>query len=337
MKGMCCLLVGWMFWSCSPDMEKLKESFPIEAKPGSLSVEAGGTIILTVDNRSSEAVTYQWQAREDCGRLELDENRPFQAQYVGREADSICSDTVVLVVQGPWKEPITLERRITIRAADKPKELELRPRPIPENWLMINDFNGTLKPRLFECVRMRRGQEQEVSAEVKLNNLEATFSAWSFESAGCTLESRFDGGEEVMALSYDVATDDSYCGYIENLRMQGCDTRSFDLTPFESITFLARSGDHHDHNVYIEIVQWERFADFNQGKAAESEAILVTPEWKRFEIPIQSICYEGTRRRPIVDPSFVKSIGVKLTREGDTDQGVVLLDNLALIRKQNDK
>jgi hypothetical protein len=316
--------------ACEPSPEEAQKAFHITANPGTFSVGPGETLKLTVDNKSGKAVQYQWEAKEDCGELSFgpDASKAFEAVYKGRAHDQICSTNLVLTVLGAHKQPLVFEHKVTVRPQEKAREAELRPSPLPESWQMINDFNGSLTPKVFECVRKSRAGDEEVSEEVKLNRLGANFTDWSFESSTCTIYEEQDQGETVMALGYDIATDDSYCGYMENLKLgKDCDTKLFDLSPFETLTFLAKSGDDHDHQLLVEIIQWEKYAEFHQGRAAQFGPITVGREWKRHEVPIAKVCKKD------VDPTFVKSVGLKVTRMGSSDKGIILIDNMALIRK----
>ncbi len=316
--------------ACEPSPGEAQKAFFITAKPGSFTVGPGETLKVTVDNKSGKAVQYQWEVKEDCGELSFgaDASKAFEVTYKGRVHDQICSATLVLTVHGAHRQPLVFNRRMTVRPREKVREAELRPSPLPESWLLINDFNGSLTPKVFECVRKSRAGDEQVSEEVKLNRLGANFTDWSFESSTCTIYEEQDKGETVMALRYDIATDDSYCGYVENLKLgKDCDTKLFDLSPFETLTFLARSGDDHDHKLFVEIVQWERYAEFHQGRAARFGPLTVGQEWKRHEVPIAKVLKKD------VDPTFVKSVGLKVTRIGDSDRGIILIDNMALIRK----
>ena len=325
------LVVG----ACAPSPEELKKAFVITSNPASRNIGPGDMLRITVDNKSGKAVEYQWSAPGDCGKLAFNPKKSFDASYVGRISDTICSESITLSVMGMHKEPLVFESKVTVRPAEKVKEIELRPNPIPDSWTMINDYNGTLTPKIIDCVRKHRGKEQEVSEEVTLNRLDATFTAWFFESSSCTIFAENDNGEQIMALDYDVATDDSYCGYTENLKLaKDCDTKLYDLSPFQALTFLARSGDTQEHHLIIEIVQWEKYAEFHQGRAAQFGPITVGKDWKRHEYAIRDICKKGPKQE--VDPTFVKSVGFKVTRQGGTDKGIVFLDNVALI-KENGK
>lgn len=319
--------------SCSRDPEQIKKGLVTEMTPSSGKIGPKGVTLMTVENKTGEKLDFTWSAPGACGELKTDPAKSYEARFVGREGETICEETVTLSAAGATKEPLSIPFKITVKPVEKAPELVLRPSPIPETWTMINDFDDTLILKTFECKRKVAGaDEEEVAEDVYLNKLGATFDAWSFEEGVCSIQARTEKDGDVLAMTYDIATDDSYCGYFENLKLaKDCETRSFDLSEYDVLTFITASGDEADHVFSIEVVQWEKYAEFHQGKPSIFGPIKVNKEWTRHEIPIKDLCKKE------VDPTFVKSISFKVPRKGQPDKGVILLDNVALIKKEEKK
>ena len=166
--------------------------------------------------------------------------------------------------------------------------------------------------------------------DVQLNLNDAPFGPWAFEFANCFFDENYTEEEGVLAYKYDLPHHDDYCGYYENLSVgEDCETRPYDTTAYSHVTFIAKSGDDKVHRFYLELINWERFAEFHQGRPEAVGPFQASAEWSRFEIKLEDV-YQDT-----LDPSGIKSLSIKIKREANyPDSGLVLFDNFAFIKNE---
>jgi plastocyanin len=368
------VLVGIAAASCSKTPDAAKQKTPeawsrqitLQFDPADRTVKPGRPVRIWVDNKTGENVTFEWSSAGTCGELVLDKDKPAQAQFVGRGAAKECKEDITLKVSAAKG---TYEKRfgVTILGDKAFAELTVRFDPMPDSWLVINDYENTLAGQEVKCFRTEgktgakpsvglavdakkekeksqaerdaekakaaKGGEYTVTdvfTDQHLNSLRAPFDPWQFEGGSFTFGEPPEGEKGVLALHYDLPYDDAYGGYFENLRLEpSCETGPFDTAEYETITFIVKSGDGKPHKVYLEVTAWEKYSEYHQGRTEAAGPFDVpAKEWKRYEVPIRRII------KTDLDPHTIKSINFRMNRGGQEDSGVVLFDNLALIRKK---
>lgn len=318
---------------------------------------------MWVENKTGEEYSFEWLSEGTCGELQWDKARNSEAVFIGGKLAKDCNEKMTLKAMGP-KGSLEKQFGIKVEGSEQFATLVIRPDPIPDNWHMINDYDKTMKGKEVKCVtkigkdkksvglavdlskkRKKSADEenQEKAAregegeteiidyfdDVQLNLNGAPFGPWNFEFANCFFDE--DPEEEgVLTYKYDLPHDDDFCGYYENLAVgDDCETRPYDTSEFEYVTFLTKSGDEKTHRFYLELINWERFAEFHQGRPEAVGPFEATPEWSRFEVKLADV-YKDT-----LDPTGIKSLSIKIKREPNfPDHGVVLFDNFAFIKSE---
>jgi hypothetical protein len=337
--------------------------------PDDRVVACGSTLKGSIKNNTGEKYSFEWTTEGKCGKLEVDSKKSYEATLLTGQCEKDCQEKLTIKAMG---DETTYQAEFNISVAvPRSSELVLRPDPIPESWLIVNDYDKTSEGKELKCVTVVGGKKlkkksvglamgeaksrektaEEKAAEekarsseketeivdffddVKLNLLEAPFAAWTYESGICSFVSPPKEEAGVLALSYDIPYDDAFCGYFENLAMdKSCESGPFDARDYETLTFIVKSGDDQEHKFVAELVPWERFAEFHQGEPRHSGTLLAGKEWKRYELPLAEIMKDPVERQRI------KSVSFKIKREPNyPDSGVVLLDNVAFIKKAEAK
>ncbi len=319
---------------------------------------------MWVENKTGEEYSFEWLNEGTCGELRWDKAKNSEAVFVGGKLAKDCNEKVTLKVMGA---KATLEKQfgIKVEGSEQFATLVIRPDPIPENWHMVNDYDKTMKGKEVKCVtkigkdkksvglavdlskkrkksaaeetQEKAARQGEVETEivdyfddVQLNLNGAPFGPWNFEFANCFFDENYTEEEGVLAYKYDLPHHDDFCGYYENLAVGAdCETQAYDTTEFEYVTFLAKSGDDMTHRFYLELINWERFAEFHQGRPEAVGPFDATAEWSRIEVKLADV-YKDT-----LDPAGIKSLSIKIKREANfPDHGLVLFDNFAFIKKE---
>jgi len=334
-------------------------------EPENRILAIGTKLRMWVENKTGEEFKPEWTHDGNCGQFIYDKSKPFEAIFLAGETAEDC--TAKLTVKLVGKDG-TLEKQFNamVKGASKFKELVLRPDPIPETWLFVNNYDQTQSGREVKCVSVLGGSEgkpsvglaidtgkkrkktdEESAAEAKakeegkqievvdvfdgqlLNLLDAPFGPWNFEFAGCAFGDPPQGEKGVLAFAYDLPHDDDYCGFFENLGMgKDCESTPFDASVVDKVTFLVRSGDGQKHAFFVELVAWEKFAEFHQGRSEPFGPLEAGEAWKRYEVAVSDIVKRD------IDPTAIKSVSFKIRREANyPDHGLILFDNVAMVRK----
>jgi hypothetical protein len=118
------------------------------------------------------------------------------------------------------------------------------------------------------------------------------------------------------------------CGYFDYLKGEEGKAEPVDISNYEKITFLVKSGDGKNHKIRIEVIEFDKFQNFNQGHVASSDPIDVTSEWKRHELYLKYLLPEIFKKKE------VKQIGFRIDRkEQGQNEGIIYFDNFAFILK----
>ncbi len=322
---------------------------------------------MWAENKTGEEYAFEWTGEGKCGELQWKKETGFEAVFVGGQLGEDCNEKLTLKVMGP-KGTFDKQFGVKVEGSQQFAQLEVRPNPIPESWSMVNDYDKTLKGREVKCVtriggkeaakpsvglavdatkkrkKSKEEEEREKKAreageeteivdyfdDVQLNLLDAPFGEWNFEFANCFFDAAPAGDEGVLAFKYDLPHHDDYCGYFENLKVgEDCETQPYDTSEFTHLTFIAKSGDDKSHRLHVEMINWERFAEFHQGRPESVGPFDVTDKWQRYEIPLGDL-YKDT-----LNPSGIKSVSFKIKREANfPDHGLILFDNVAFMKKE---
>jgi hypothetical protein len=334
-------------------------------QPEDRTVKHDKKLKVWVENKTGEQFSFEWSGEGTCGELRWDKAKNSEAVFVGGKLAKDCNEKLTLKVMGA-EGTFNKQFGVKVEGSEQFATIEVRPDPIPDTWDMINDYDKTMKGKEVKCVTKvggkvkksmgldvdlskkreksaaEKGQEKaarEAGAEaeiidyfddVQMNLHDAPFGPWKFESATCFFDESYDGEEGVLAYKYDLPHHEDYCGYYENLSVgEDCETTPFDTRPYEYATFIAKSGDEKTHRFYLELINWERFAEFHQGRPEAVGPFDATGEWNRYEINLAD-AYKDT-----LDPAGIKSLSIKITREANfPDSGLILFDNFAFIKKE---
>lgn len=305
------------------------------------AVKPEQTVKVRLANKTGEQVAFEWKSKDECGTLKTSKEQPALAEYTAGKHGEDCAEEITILATG---KKIDGEKKLTLTVKGDPKfkTLELRPNPLPETWVMVNDYESTFETKSVSCKRfyeVKEGdkkvqQSEDVSADFTLNKLGGVWNTWGWENGGCSRDVELENAEKgVLALHYDLPGEGDYCGFYEDLkaRPENCDkTEKMDLSDVDYITFLAKTGDGKPRTLRLELVIWEEFADANQGASkAAPNGFEVTGEWRRFEVAVNQIIKD--------DPSAIKTVkqlSFRVNREkGQPDEGFILIDNVALIKK----
>jgi hypothetical protein len=320
---------------------------------------------MWVEDKTGEGFAFEWSSEGKCGQLQWAKEKNSEAVLLGGKNAEDCNEKLTLKAMGP-KGTFTRQFGVKIEGSAQFATLEVRPDPIPDSWDMINDYDKTLKGREVKCVtklgakavksvglavdesKKRKKSEDEANKEkaaregaeetevvdyyddVQLNLHNAPFGPWNFEFANCFFDETYEGEEGVLAYKYDLPHHDDFCGYYENLQVgEDCETRPHDTTAYSHVTFIAKSGDENKHRFYLEMINWERFAEFHQGRPEFTGPFEAGPEWTRYEVKLEDI-YRDT-----LNPEGIKSVSFKIKREPNyPDHGLILFDNVAFLKKE---
>lgn len=332
--------------------------------PADRTIAHGKKLKMWIENKTGTAYKFEWASEGKCGEFKFDQAKSFEALLVGGQFGEDCSEKVTISALSSGT-PMQKAINVRVRGSKEFQELTVRPDPIPETWMFINDYDKTVEGREVKCIitiggdgksvglavnaaKKRKKTAEEEAADKKaresgqitevedffddvyLNLLGAPFDTWTYESGSCSFADGPEGEDGVMALRYDIPYHDAYCGYFENLGLgRDCEAQAFDATEYKALTFIAKSGDGAVHRFSTELVPWERFAEFHQGKARLMGPFEVGEKWKRFEIPLSDFCKDPDEIRRL------KSVSFKFKREANfPDAGLLLIDNVALIKKE---
>jgi len=337
-------------------------------EPKDRMIKADKKLKMWIENKTGNDYAYEWTSEGKCGEFKADKDRAFEALLIGGKHAEDCRELVTFKAQHGGQ---TIEKQfgVVVKGSAEYAQLEARPKPIPESWLMVNNYDRTQDGREVKCVLEiggkvkkpslglafeTKGQKAkarddkdaaakkaaakesdkvqeitEIYDDVTTNLLDAPFLPWKFEFGACSFVAAPEDEEGVLALHYDIPHHDDYCGYFEHLKLRkDCEAGKFDATPYEALTFIVKSGDGEPHQIYAEMVAWEKFAEFHQGRTEPVGPFEVpVDEWKRYEIALPKI-YKDT-----LLPDSIKSISFKVMRANQPDTGVILFDNVALIKK----
>ncbi|MBL6974499.1 MAG: PKD domain-containing protein [Deltaproteobacteria bacterium] len=185
------------------------------------------------------------------------------------------------------------------------------PKALPSHWKILNDYENPGDPRA--------------------NNWGGFFGTWGYQGGKCGIKYG-DKSPEKLTITYAMHMGDSSCGTFEYLKGTRGKSEPVDISGYDRVAFLLKSGDDKVHRVRFEIVELDPYAATLQGYVGESELLTAGPEWKRYEVRLDNVLH------PHFDRTKGKQVGLKLEHKNlEQPSGVVLLDNIAFIGKAEEK
>lgn len=361
--GLLVLALAFMLVGCGKKQDVGADGWPKSMKvivdPADGNIRSGKFAEISLVNNTGENFTFDWVTSGNCfGKLTRKSDEPFAAKFLGGKVGQDCTEEVKITLRG---ESGTYTRTVFITTQGNPAFglLELRPDPIPESWVFVNDYEKTLEPKDVECKRtvkrpvVKEGpaeegakpefeevQETELVEGVRYNMSGGLFDTWGYEFGTCTFVDAPEGDSGVLALEYYLPQLNSYCGFFEQFKTgEDCEAVPFDISGYEKVSFLLKSADDKDHFPVFEIVGWDQFTKVHQGAIEPTKALLAKAGvWTRYEIEISKLIRDVN----VIDPAKVKSIGFRVNRKAklqdgtevfNDGQGKILVDNLVLIKK----
>lgn len=306
----CFLIASVLFATLAPGC---RPKPPQVAVQGPDEVKAGSAVTLTAVAKPAEkGLAYTWKIewiRDRAGntscRPTITDGAPSARITFPGDCEAGHFQASVRVAARGGK----VGARKTIRVIELEKPVW--PDPVPDGWKILNDYEKPGDPRA--------------------NNWGGFFGTWGFHGGKCGI--RY--GEKSpgkLTISYAMHMDDSSCGTFEYLKGERGKSKPVDISGFDKITLLVKSGDDQIHQVRFEIVEMDPYAATLQGYVGESRLLTAGPRWKRYEVRLDKVLH------PHFDRKMGKQVGLKLERK-DLEQasGVVLLDNIAFIGKAEEK
>ena len=327
-------------------------------EPTDGNIKGGQKAELSLVNNTGKEWKYSWGTKGLCkGSLLKKKDEPFAVKYQGVAVLENCSEEITVTITGGGK---SLSKTFFITTTGDPDlaGIELDPED-KSNWKFINDFDETLKPKEIECKRKvkrmveddegNKKEIEEIETQVidgmTVNKLGGHFNSWGYEFGICKFVDPPDGegNDGVLALEYYLPQLNSYCGYADHLLTgEDCLADPFDISDYEFITFKLKSGDGATHWPIFEIVGWSEFADAHQGAwEASKPLVALADEWRRYELDVMVLIKDPK----VIDPTEIKSIGFRInqteklkdgTKVLNGNEGLILIEDLALIRKADD-
>ncbi len=190
-------------------------------------------------------------------------------------------------------------------AAAKPAE-PLWPETLPPGWKMFDDYEGT---------------------DPKRDGWGGAVGTWGFRTGQCKVEFVKDGASQRQKLTYSFPMGDSQCGTSEYFKGEKGKPKPFDISAYDRVVFLMKSGDGAAHKVHFEITELDPYDAALQGYTGE-QLFTAPPDWQRFEVNLDKVLH------PNFDRKKGRQVGLRIDRkEQEQASGVVLIDNIAFIEK----
>ena len=180
---------------------------------------------------------------------------------------------------------------------------EVWPATLPVGWKVLNDYEGALDQNLWG----------------------GFVSTWSYHAGRCKLDSVMDGGSKRLKVTWDLPLEDSQCGTYEYLAGGKGKPKPVDISSYEKVVFLARSGDGQTHTIHFEVTELDPYDAALQGYVGDM-SFDASPDWQRYEMDLDK------RLHPMFDRKKGKQVGIRVDRKSGAS-GVVLLDNVTFVTR----
>mgnify|MGYP000923737856 CR=1 FL=1 len=138
-----------------------------------------------------------------------------------------------------------------------------------------------------------------------------------------------EGGSRRLKVEFNLPMDNSQCGTFEYLAGEKGKPAPVDISGYDGVAFLLKSGDGADHKVKFEITELDPYDAALQGYTGESAPLAAGKEWARHEIRFDKTLH------PMFNRKKGKQVGIRIDRkdQGDAGSGVVLMDNIPFLPK----
>ncbi len=284
-------------------------------KPGGairVNADAGATVRVALVKHidyKDEKFVFKWTSSGPCkGTFDRDDN--FKIEYTIPE--DCKGGTDVLTVDVTTSSG-TVKRTVEVEVKPKKAVVGLTPTvpdPIPGSWDILNDYDGPIADK-----------------NLRKNRREAFFGTWTYRDGKCIL-SEYAEQKGVMEILFKLPFDDlSACGYFEYFKgTEEGKAEVADLSGYLKVGIIVKSADGQKHQLRVELVEFDKYAPYNQGIVGTSDPIIVDGEWRRHEVFVRHLA-EGW------NAASVKTLGLKIDRkDGNAAEGRVLVDKLYLLR-----
>lgn len=200
------------------------------------------------------------------------------------------------------------------KPAEAPKPAEpLWPAPLPAGWKLVNDFENDAEPP---------------KGELRGNLLGGVTGTWGYKAGKCRIEIAPEGGSKRMKILYALPMGDSQCGTFEQFAGEKGKAKPFDLSAYDRMVFLLKSGDDAEHKVRFEVVELDPYDAAQQGYTGETKLLTAGKEWQRVEVKLDEILHPMFKRKS------ARQAGIRIDRKTEENaSGVLLIDNVAFIEK----
>ena len=292
------LVFAFPFFACKFEVFEVQIVAPPEVMAGE---EARISSKCTLE---SDKTRFSWRARwaptkpgqKQCNIVLSDKNKSETTIKV--DADCEGGNIELSLVAEFKTKRAKAEAVVKIAKKEEP----VWPQSLPDTWQLINDYSS-------------QGP----------NRLSGIFGTWGFKMGKCSASVK-DGSLEIK---YSLPLGDSSCGTYEHFVTEKGKAKPFDITDFNKIVFMMRSSDDSTHYVVFEVVEFDPYAQADQGMVVETKPIEVTPKWQRFEVNLSEILH------PHFDKKKAKQVGLRIDRKYQNQpSGVILFDNLVLVKKE---
>ena len=292
------LAFAFLFFACKSEVFEVQIVAPPEVMAGE---EARISSKCTLEG---DKTRFSWRARwapnkpgqKECNIVLSDKNKSETTIKV--DADCEGGNIELSLVAEFKTKRAKAEAVVKIAKKEEP----VWPQSLPDTWQLINDYSSP-----------------------NPNRLSGIFGTWGFKMGKCSASVK-DGSLEIK---YSLPLGDSSCGTYEHFVTEKGKAKPFDITDFDKIVFMMRSSDDSTHYVVFEVVEFDPYAQADQGLVLQTKPLEVTPKWQRFEVNLSEILH------PHFDRKKAKQVGLRIDRKYQNQpSGVILFDNLVLVKKE---
>ncbi len=308
------ILAVFLCGACRPQPpEPRLESTPVDGR-----AEAGEMVEVRATRplaHAQESFSLEWNLRGDCaGPLkeadDLKANYRIPADCPGGElVFELTSTTRLGVTEHEYSF------RVSPRVHRGPGLHPVRPDPIPDNWEFLNRFEGNV------------AEEREERRNLR----DAYFSEWHHRGGTCRVAGVEDGEHQVLQVSYRLPHSNvSACGYFEYFGGPPGEAEKSDLSGYDRLGFLVRSGTDDLVRFRVELVEFDRFSAYDQGIVSTTDPYVAAGEWRRYEVNLNRLARHW-------DLASTKNIAFRIdAKDGNPSEGTLLFDDIVLIRATED-
>lgn len=232
------------------------------------------------------------------------------AHGCGGKADTPAKAPEVAKTEAAKTEAATaVAPKVAEAVTPQPRPEAVWPNPMPAGWKLFNDYEATFDPRK--------------------TSWGGFWDAWAYRGGKCLLSVADEGGSRRLKVEFALPMDNSQCGTFEYLGGEKGKPKPVDISAYDSIVFLLKSGDADEHKVRFEVTELDPYDAALQGYTGETAPLAAGREWARYQVHFDKVLH------PMFDRRKGKQVGIRIDRkdQGAVGSGVVLLDNITFIPK----